>query len=394
MGIRIYHQVGHNPNWNIESFTDDKCGDGLIFSPVHQPLQKLQQINIAIRKRSVFDPQYYLPNSQKKKLSTYPFFPERISGGFSTQDFSLVALESAKQCIQFQIDQEFEKIIVPARYLDQMVSNYIEQQEEYTVHPFLKILEEIGTTTPIFLTLPLTSAMVEDKGFRTKVLNWVTSFPDISGIYVLVNHERPTKQIQSEPFLDAYLELLTDLAAVDLGLIIGHTNTESLLFSLIDESILTFGTFENTRMFSLDKFVESDEERQGPKARIYLPALLNWVQFSQAREIHNDASPLWSRIYRPTKYGDQALASKVEPYFNQSPLYKHHFVCFYEQVTKLAGLDIVQRYEQIKEWIQTALAFHQEIKSLPLDLDPHGNGNHLQPWLNCINRYYRKYLKA
>lgn len=394
MGIRIYHQVGHNPNWNLESFTTDSCGDGLIFSPVHQPKEKIEQIGFGIKKRSVFDPQYYLPNSQKKKLSSYPFFPEKISHGFSTQDFPLVALESARQCIQFQLDQGFEKILIPARYHEEMVSDYIEQQEEYTVHPFLKVLAEIGTSKPIFLTLPLTSAMVQDKGFRTKILNWVTGFPEISGIYILVNYERPTKQIQSSDFLYSYMELMSELTSVGLGLIVGHANTESLLYSLVDESTQTFGSFENTRMFSLDKFVASEEDRQGPKARIYLPALLNWIQFNQAREIHDDKPALWSRIYRPTSYGDGVFASKVEPHFNQPPLYRHHFICFYEQIKNLASLRAVQRYELLREWIQTAMGLHREIRSLPLILDQHGSGDHLQPWLDTITRYYRNFLKG
>jgi len=209
----------------------------------------------------------------------------------------------------------------------------------------------------------------------------------------LVNHERTTKQIQSEKFLDAYLEMLTDLSSVNLGLIVGHTNTESLLFSLIDNSILTFGSFENTRMFSVDKFVISDDAKRGPKARIYLPGLLNWVQFSQAREIRDEDPGLWSKIYKPTFYGDKVLEQAIEPYFNQPNLYKHHFICFYDAISTLSNLDVVDRYKLLKTWIQDGIANHSKVDSIPINLDKHGTGEHLEPWLNCINRYYRKHLK-
>ena len=36
MSVKIYHQVGHFSNWNIDSFHEDHCGDGMILSPVHQ----------------------------------------------------------------------------------------------------------------------------------------------------------------------------------------------------------------------------------------------------------------------------------------------------------------------------------------------------------------------
>jgi hypothetical protein len=30
MALGLLHQVGHNSNWNVESFQTDGCGDGLI----------------------------------------------------------------------------------------------------------------------------------------------------------------------------------------------------------------------------------------------------------------------------------------------------------------------------------------------------------------------------
>lgn len=391
--LKLYHQVGHNAIWNIDSLIQDGCGDGLVLSPVHQSIEVIGDLDKSIKKKSIFDPQYYLPNSQKRKLASYPFFPEIIAEGFSTQDFPLVALESALQCSTFQMEQGFEKLIIPARYIDHLATNYIEQQEAYSVHPFLTAIEKVGSNQPIFLTLPLTSHMVTDAGYRTSLLNWVTSFPDISGVYLLVSHERPTKQIQDENFLFSYLEFLSDLTSADLGLIIGHTNTESLLYSLIDGATLTFGSFENTRIFSIDKFLESEEERRGPKARIYIPGLLNWIQYGHARDIRNASPDLWARIYTPTEYGDQELGRATEPHFNQPGLYKHHFLCFSEQIRRLSEVDIAGRYSLVRSWLLEAMRNHQAVAQLAIDLDSHGNGAHLQPWLDCLNRYYRQYLK-
>jgi len=146
--IKVYHQCGHNTNWNIESF-EDGVGDGLILSPVHAQLETIQSRSKEIKKHSVFDPQYYLPNSQKNKLKSYPFFPETISNGFATQDFSLIAAESAKQCVQFQIEQNFERLIIPARYFDQLELNYCSSQEVYSVVPFLNALAALEYDKPV-----------------------------------------------------------------------------------------------------------------------------------------------------------------------------------------------------------------------------------------------------
>jgi hypothetical protein len=31
---------------------------------------------------------------------------------------------------------------------------------------------------------------------------------------------------------------------------------------------------------------------------------------------------------------------------------------------------------------------------MPMDLDFHGRGDHLQPWLDGLNGFYRKFLKT
>lgn len=394
MPIKIYHQCGHHGKWNRTSFTDDNCGHGLILSAVHQKKDEIEKMDLSLRQKSLFDPQYYLPNSQKSKLKTYDFFPETITDGYSTADFSLSAMESAQKCIDFQVSCDFEKIIIPARYFDQMDPDYIVKQEGYTVHPFLKTIEDQNLRKDIYLTLPMTSHMIESETYRTMLLNWVTSYPQITGVYLFAENGNDEKQISSESFLMSYLEFLLALKQADLRILVGYCNTESLLMTLVGDLEFTFGSYENTRMFSIDKFVVADEDRRGPKPRIYLPSLLNWIQFNQARDIKSMDADVWSKIYRPTNYAEDTLAAATEPTFNQPSLYKHHFICFQEQMSELENLSLSDRYAKLREWIKNAISHVEAINRLPYDLEKHGKGDHLQSWLNTVNKYYAKYLKV
>lgn len=392
--MKLYHQCGHNSVWNFNALEKNQLGDGLIISPVHEKLQRVEKLSSIIRKQSIFDPQYYLPNSQKTKLQTYKFFPEALTHGFTTVEFSLVALESAKLCLDFQNSQLFERIIIPSRYFKDMVSDYVTQQEIYSVVPFLKEIGRQKIKKPVFLTLALTSAMILDTPYRTGILNWVTSFSEISGVYLIVDHERSTKQIDSEAFLLGMLGFMTELRRADLKIIVGYTNTESILYTLVGDIDLTMGAYENTRMFSLDKFIESDEERRGPKARIYLPGLLNWIQFGQAKELRSEDDDLWNSCYTATEHAEAVLEQAAEPTFNQAPLYLHYFNCFESQVNELRSLDQLQRFKQISQWLKEGLALDEAISDLPIALERHGKGSHLQAWLNVTNAYYRRYLKT
>jgi hypothetical protein len=385
MSIRLFHQCGHCTTWNVSSLAEDSCGSGLILSPVHSDADNISKIKENLRKVSLFDPQFYLPSSQKTKLASYEFFPETISGGFSTVDFHAHALDAARKCISFQVANKFSAVIVPSRYLDQMYSDYVERQNAYTVHPFVEVLEKEGVKAA-YLTVVLTDHMIKDKGFRTYILNWITSFPVITGLYLIPDCKRSTKQVQDSDFLLELLKLVGEMRGVGLDVLVGYLNTENLLVSLVPKVDIAFGAFENTRIFTIDKFLEIEEDRRGPKARIYIPGLLNWILFAQAKEIRAKVPAVWKEIYVPTDESEKALALAAEPSFNQPALYKHHFKCVQGQISELAELDAPGRIGWLKEKTKRAQAAYSTIAK-SVELERHGNGDHLKAWESAITSF-------
>ncbi|HEB0912224.1 TPA: hypothetical protein RY286_002485 [Enterobacter cloacae] len=388
---KIYHQAGHNTVWNINSFSNDNVGNGLIFSPVHEERNKIEDKPSIIRENSYFDPQFYLPSSGKNKFKTYDFFPNTLSkSGFKTIDFSSIAMEAARACVSFQAKNKFAGIIIPARFFEQLDREFTQKQDEHYVIPFLRAIEEsndIKTDTPIWLTLPLTSHMVMSNNFRVEILNWVTSYSQIDGIYVFCQFERNTKQITDPLFLINFIELIKILQDADLDVIVGYTHTEAILYSCLPEISVTIGAFENTRMFSIDKFIVSDEERRGPKARIYLPGLLNWVELDVAKMIRSRAPEIWQQIYIPTTYSEDALSATKAPRFNSPSLYYHYFKVFSDQIMEIdeANNDLSARCQLVKNKINIAIKNYEALNQRHTILDTHGGPEHLIPWLNVIN---------
>lgn len=395
MSITLLHQLGHNNNWNFDAHQEAGIGDGFILSPVHQDMERVEKLDGAVKGISIFDPQFYLPSSSKKKLQSYPFFPDNLAGttGFQTVDFSAHSSSCAQLCLKFQLDQGFSRIIIPARYFDQLDPDYIEKQESFCVLAFIEEIKKSAIEKPVYLTLPMTSHMIMNESYRTTLLNWATSFQEIDGIYLIVQHERRTKQIQDAEFLFQHMIFVKELKDAELDVIISYQNTESLLFTVLGQCTITMGSFENTRMFSVDKFMESDDERRGPHARIYLPGLLNWVQYRQAKQIEQELPELWHKIYMPTTEGDSALAALTEPTFNQPQLYKHYFRSFQHQINSLRPLPPTGRYELLRRWIKDAQDAYESLESNYMMLEKHASGDHLDPWLDALNRFFRKALK-
>jgi len=383
--MKIFHQAGHNTIWNLDSFRDDNTGDGIIFSPVHFQKERLEAVDTNIKENSLFDPQFYVPDSQKAKLQSYEFFPEALMDGFSTVEYEAQAYGAAEQCLEFQLQNEFESLIIPARYFPDLVSNYIPQQKGLFVDPFLHAYRRIGNGKRLILTLPMTAAMLLDDDYRISILDWATSYPEIHGVYLLVYFDEISKQLQNYDKLLSYVNFIQDLQGAELEVICGYCNTEGLLLTLLNVYGVAMGAYENTRGFSIDKFLEDDQDRRGPAARIFLPRLLNWVRWFTADEIRSDFPDLWDEIYTPTDYSEAVFASGQAPHFSQPPLYKHQFQLMTNLYRELAGQNLQNRKQNLVDRIRTASELYGRLNDAGiLFFDDNCRGGHLPVWNRLI----------
>lgn len=384
MKVSVYHQVGHNAAWNVDSFEKDNCGDGLILSPVHQGPATIEKLSKKTLGVSLFDPQFYVPSSQKPKLLQYDFFPGSMDeGGFETTTFESSVKDSAKKCIDFQRSMGFRRIAVPTRYIDQMYSNYIDRQRAFCVDAFMDVVDE---NEEVCLILAVTDAMIQDEGFRTKLLTWITSYSNVHELLLNCSVPRDTKQIHNSDFLVACHRLGGEMQSIGLDLTWGHQNTEALLATAQGRVGISIGSFENTRIFSTDKFIVTDEDRRGPKARVYLKGLLNWIQFEQAKEIRKAFPALWDKIYEATPYAEVAFSQALEPTFNQSPLYRHYFTNMFDEAGEISALSMPERKKYLRDRIEFAQASYAEIAK-KIQLERHGQGTHLAPWLKAVDLF-------
>lgn len=385
--MKIYQQAGHNTNWNLESLEQDGAGDGIIFSPVHYKKDNMVGVASTIKEKSLFDPQFYIPDSQKAKLHSYDFFPEKITDGFSTVSFEAIAHKAAEQCLAFQLENNYEAIIIPARYYSDLVTDYIEKQKAFSVEPFLNEISRLGVKKDIFVSLPITVKMTQDRAYRLALLNWITSYPEIQGVYLLNDINESTKQIRTYEVLNSYIDFILDLNGAGLKTILGYCNTESILLSTIMPYAVTIGAYENTRNFSVDKFLQDDSDKRGPAPRVYMPKLLNWVRYDTVKEIKDDLPTLWEKIYTPTTHMESLFDLGERPTFNKPGLYKHHFQLINSQLKELSALDRLQRIASVESMIEDASSLYREIKEAKvMFFDDNCEGLHLPIW----NRIVRK----
>lgn len=362
MSIEIYHQLGFRSNWNFESFLDDGVGSGFIFASSHMQKSDVEESKEEIKNISLFDPQFFLPNIPKRNLITYEFFPDNLSDGFQTSEYiNNYSQECAIKCLEFQKENHFNKYVIPSRYLAGMPTDFITQQQELFIDPFLEAASKIGIDKEIIMQLIINNEMIKDKEYSTDLLNWITGLRDIDGIYLIAEISPRNKQIKEIDFLYNYLHFINVLAQNELYVLLGYQNTESLLLTIANPNAITIGSYENLRMFNIRNFEDTDEKHmRGPNARIYSSTLIQWVDVNYLGALKRALGSL--DIFDDNHYRALMFQPGYHWHFSKPDLYKHYFLIYSNQIQQHASANGIDRYKMTIDTIKNAISYYSNIQ--------------------------------
>ncbi len=382
--IKVFHQTGFRYNWNIDSF-NDHSGDGLIYSPINIDSESLLSLEPSSKVTSFLDPQLYLLNEDKGKLNTYPYFPDNLKSGFSTNDLSSQKKNLAKLCIDFQFDNDFEYITIPTRYYSDNPTHFYQESSEFFVNPFCEYIEKKSPRKKVLLSVIVKQIMLNDEVQRNEVLNWITSHQHIDGVYLIFENNFPSKQIKDFDYLLNALNFIKVLKSNSLEVHLGYTNTEALLYSVAMPDSITIGSYENLRSFNISRFVNSENDvMRGPRARLYSSKLLQWIDYQYIEAMKKLLSS-YSDYFDDSLYRPLMFSAGYNWHFQKPEPYKHYFYVFAQQVR---GLSVNQgdRKNEVMNSISGAIDLFKIIKDKVL-LDEDSNDSHLPTWMNVLNAF-------
>jgi len=386
MALIIYHQLGHNYNWNFESISEDQTGDGVILAPRYMDRKTVELLPSNIKENAIFDPQFFLPDYPKGKLKSYDFFPQNLSEGFQTTEYSEeYAIDGAKRCTYFQESNDFQYLVIPSRRRTGMPSDLVEMQQKLFVDPFLNIISQKRSKKKPLLQIVLNVDMVKDGEYSKYLLNWITSLTEIGGVYLIVENQGVSKQLKDIDFLSAYLRFIDILSENGLDIVLGYLNTEALIYTLANPTIVTIGSFENLRRFSIRAFEQTDEEKQsGPTPRLYISTLLQSIAHDYINVI-NRLLPTGTNIFDKNKYQAEMFEPTFRWHFTKPALYKHAFLEFSKQLRDIGLYKGKERYSRVVELLNIARSTFNIIEEHGVIFDSDSDGSHLSHWLTAIN---------
>lgn len=380
--MKVFHQTGFRDSWNIESYKKG-VGNGLIFSPVNMSADKLRGLDVELKSTSFMDPQLYLLNENKGKLGTYPYFPENIMDGFSTNDLNTQNIQLAQLCVDFQLENDFCYLVIPTRYHDDNPSSYFGQISDFFVQPFCSVAKNQNVNKKILLSVIVKPIMLSDETRRNELLNWITSHFSIDGVYIIFEDNFSSKQIKDFDYLYNAIEVIRIIKANQLEVHVGYCNTEAMLYSLGMPDSVTIGSYENLRSFSVKRFQDLEKtEMRGPKARLFSGKLLQWVNYEYVQAMQR-MLPNFDQLFEDSEYKPLMFKSDFKWHFTKPELYKHYFYVFNDQLQSLPN-SRDERVESVKNTVKNAIDLYRGITETVL-LDENSDGSHLNTWLNVIN---------
>nr|WP_315155066.1 hypothetical protein [uncultured Flavobacterium sp.] len=385
--MKVYHQTGFRYNWNIESF-EKGIGDGLIFSPINIDSDKLVSFKENIKKTSFLDPQLYLLNEAKSTLDTYSYFPGNLKADYSTPDLDNTHNELAKLCLDFQIENNFDYLVIPNRYYTDNPTNYFIDSTDFFIEPFCEYIKEIKNSKKILLSVIVKTIMLTDEERSNEVLNWITSHQKIDGVYVIFENNFTSKQIKDFDYLLNVLKFINILKMNQLEVHIGYCNTEALLYSIAMPDSITIGSYENLRSFGIKRFQNLENApMRGPNARLYSSQLLQWVDYVYIQAMEKLIAN-YDKFFDESEFKPLMFNPSFKWHFAKAEPYKHYFYVFNNQIKQLPELQN-DRIRYVKEKIKSAINLFNIIENDVL-LDNDSNGSHLSTWFNVINSFEKE----
>lgn len=389
--ISVYHQCGHNDVWNFDIYSDDKIGDGFILGPKMRTKKgKIISLDEEIKKDSFFDPQFYQPRSSLKKLSEYDFFPNVIcDNGYNTMDYNEMSNISAQKCISFQLEQKYKNLIIPTTVYNETPQNYLESLKQLYIEPFVNVIRNKDINDKgVLLTVVIKDSQLLDANYTNELLNVITSYTEITGIYLVPYCKKSTKRIKDIDFIINLLKFIKILKDNQMYIHIAYSDIEGLLYSLAGIDSVSIGTFENLRQFDLENFDEREEggHPRTPNRRIYSNKLFQWIDLNYLGALKSFEG--FDGLFEYNKYITLEVPDEQNWHFRFPELYKHYMMTIYNQY-KLLPDNYEQRYNYIKSELMNAVRLNKKIDDFGILFNSDNDGSHLECWITAINQFDR-----
>jgi len=351
-------QFGYNGQTIVRRAIENDHTDGVILSPTDYEKGKNEKLATEVNESGrtvLFDPQYYIPRTERDAAQTYPYFKSK--GG---NEFETVVVQRKPQredlceeILEVQDDMGVDAYISPARHIDALVDRKINEWRDLT-ETFIEIAREKGRDIPVFASLPVEGDVISHPDERNTFLDYVTGL-DPDGFYVSVQYEMGKRYpLTGAQDVHAYVDLMKSLRMNQFEVIAGHSHQISHLLFASGVNAFASGHYKNTKAFDVGRWEPDDEGFGRTVIYYYSDEILNDIRVEQGlQNLHASGFDL-SRIRTPSPY-DDSLFSATSPESSGWKLSKaswdHYIYTCFQISRKYRGKNLQEKVDTAREHI-------------------------------------------
>jgi hypothetical protein len=343
--MSAYHQMGHDSE-NLLWTEELAQYRGAILSPVNYDQVKVAaQIEWARERddfEAIFDPQLYVPNSERGCLREWPYFPSDVDTADLTSDTwwngildSLVAL-----CATVRPHVVCSPAVLPSAYPDEYFTRIVGVGDQLCVRL-------AGTGLVPMQTAVVGMSELSTAG-RPMAIASILSRSRASRIYiVLVGQTEPRRELSDLEEIKGAMRLIAALRGAGLHVTVGFTSSDIALWKAAGATHCATGKFFNLRRFTRTRFEEPRGQGGGQLPYWFDESLMAFLRQSDVQRVLPMNLPQLAAS--PNPYGQQILEQFAkEPEKAWLALAWRQFLFWFADVELRLGAEVVSPSELLR----------------------------------------------
>lgn len=398
--LKIYHQCGYRYKWNFEVYKDDNVGEGFILSPYNMKKEDLLKLEDEDLQKSFFDPQFYALGDYRDNFLSYDFLDcvDNLSDYINDKEYI------AQKTVDCQNNISIEYITIPTidfdllnteddyEHIYSLISNNdyegndnnLKILNEIIIKPFIKRITEIDTDKKVLLTVIFDENVARNNDKFSELLTLITSYDVIDGIYIIPKCSKSYKRVSNIQFLLKMMELIDTLKSVNMEVIIGNSDIESILYIVAGADAVTMGSYENLRHYDGSRFIKSDGAPRSPVPRLFSYKLLQWIDYTYLYPISQNYN--MEELFEDNKYYEMTIPEDYKWHFTKSEPYKHYMKS-YSNLIKKMPTNQLEKIEYVNQLFENAKKVGSELLNCGIILDDNSGGAHISQWQTALLQF-------
>lgn len=249
-----YHQMGHDSE-NLLWSDGLELYRGAILSPVNYGQAKAAaQVEWARQRigfETIFDPQLYVPNSERGCLREWPYFPDDVdTADLDSEVWWEKVLDAlVNVCVDIQPTAVCSPAVMPATYPDDYFARMVsigDQLSSRLSGSGLKFVQTAVVGMPDLATpgRPMAIASILSRARTSQVY------------LVLVSQAEPRRELLAVEEIKGAMRLIAAMQAAGIQVTVGFSSSDVLLWKAAGASNCATGKFFNLRRFTKTRFEE------------------------------------------------------------------------------------------------------------------------------------------